>query len=219
MPERVKAIDFGIRGFDLAYALLDGSDVTILVDACPRGGTPGSLYVIEPDLNSLDSPEADQTSVDAHSMNPMNVIRMAKSMGGELKEILLVGCEPETLGPEEGHMGLSEPVAAAVDEAVKVLEVLVEKIRNGGLAGVEVVNESSRGENRMPMEVIRREEQDDSANKDTLFMLGGVALVVVGAGLILTSPIAKKYMGQLGLGDLTGEIVPDIERYFKLRSM
>ncbi|MGA3298622.1 MAG: hypothetical protein ABSD87_00930 [Candidatus Acidiferrales bacterium] len=70
----------------------------------------------------------------------------------------------------------------------------------------------------MPTEMVRREERDES-NKDTLFMLGGVALVVVGAGLILTSPIAKKYMGQLGLGDLTGGIVPDIERYFKLRSM
>jgi hypothetical protein len=70
----------------------------------------------------------------------------------------------------------------------------------------------------MSTEMIRREEQD-RANKDTLSMLGGVALVVVGAGLILTSPIAKKYMGQLGLGDLTGGIVPDIERYFKLRSM
>ena len=70
----------------------------------------------------------------------------------------------------------------------------------------------------MSTEMIRREEQD-RANKDTLFMLGGVALVVVGAGLILTSPIAKRYMGQLGLGDLTGGIVPDIERYFKLRSM
>jgi hydrogenase maturation protease len=130
-PERVKAIDFGIRGFDLAYALLDGSDVTILVDACPRGGTPGSLYVIEPDLKSLDAPDAQQTSVDAHSMNPMNVIRMAKSMGGELKKILLVGCEPATLGPEEGQMGLSEPVAAVVEEAAKLVESLVEKIRNG----------------------------------------------------------------------------------------
>ena len=71
----------------------------------------------------------------------------------------------------------------------------------------------------MPTEMIRRNEREDSANKDTLFMLGGVALLVVGAGLVLTSPIAKKYMGQLGLGNLTGGIVPDIERYFKLRSM
>jgi len=131
LPSRVKVTDFGIRGFDLAYALLDGPDVTILVDACPRGGTPGTVYVIEPDLNSLNTPEAEHAALDAHSMNPMNVIRMAKSMGGELKRILLVGCEPETLGPEEGQMGLSAPVAAAVDEAVKVVESIVEKIRRG----------------------------------------------------------------------------------------
>ncbi len=68
----------------------------------------------------------------------------------------------------------------------------------------------------MPMEIIQREEQESSVNKDTLFMLGGVALVVVGAGLILTSPIAKRYMGQLGLGDFASGIVPDMERYFKL---
>jgi hypothetical protein len=71
----------------------------------------------------------------------------------------------------------------------------------------------------MPTEINRPEDQGRAANKDTLFMLGGVALLVVGAGVVLTSPIAKKYMGQLGLGNLTGGIVPDIERYFKLRSM
>ena len=69
----------------------------------------------------------------------------------------------------------------------------------------------------MPMEVIQREEQDKS--KDTLLMLGGVALVVVGAGLILTSPVAKRYMGQLGIGNLASDLIPDIERYFKLRDM
>ncbi len=130
-PGRVKVTDFGIRGFDLAYALLDGSDVTILVDACPRGGKPGSLYVIEPDLNELDVPGTPQAAVDAHSMSPMNVIRMAKSMGGELKRIMLVGCEPATLGPEEGQMGLSEPVAAVVEEAARLVESLVDKIQNG----------------------------------------------------------------------------------------
>jgi len=131
LPERVKVVDFGIRGFDLAYALLDRFDVTILVDACPRGGTPGTLYVIEPDLNitAQDAAEAAHTPVDAHSMNPMNVIRMAKSMGGDLKRILLVGCEPLTLGPEEGAMGLSEPVAAMVEEAANRIESLVETIQ------------------------------------------------------------------------------------------
>jgi hydrogenase maturation protease len=131
LPGRVKVVDFGIRGFDLAYALLDRFDVTILVDACPRGGAPGTLYVIEPDLNvsALDAAEAEHATVDAHSMNPMNVIRMAKSMGGELKRILLVGCEPLTLGPDEGAMGLSEPVAAMVEEAANRIESLVETLQ------------------------------------------------------------------------------------------
>ena len=133
LPDRVRVVDFGIRGFDLAYALLDRFDVTILVDACPRGGAPGTLYVIEiePDLNvsTLEAAEVAHTTVDAHSMNPMNVIRMAKSMGGDLKRILLVGCEPLTLGPDEGAMGLSEPVAAMVEEAANRIESLVETIQ------------------------------------------------------------------------------------------
>ena len=70
----------------------------------------------------------------------------------------------------------------------------------------------------MPVEVIQRGEEN-GANKDTLLMLGGVALVVVGAGLILTSPVAKKYLSQIGLGNLATDFMPDIERYFKLRSM
>jgi hydrogenase maturation protease len=137
LPERVKVVDFGIRGFDLAYALLDRFDVTILVDACPRGGAPGTLYVIEPDLivGAQAAAEVAHTTVDAHSMNPMNVIRMAKSMGGDLKRILLVGCEPLTLGPEEGAMGLSEPVAAMVEEAANRIESLVETIQRSESPG------------------------------------------------------------------------------------
>ncbi|MGB9434446.1 MAG: hypothetical protein WBQ89_19545, partial [Candidatus Acidiferrum sp.] len=62
---------------------------------------------------------------------PLRVLRMAKSMGGELKRVLLVGCVPATLGPEEGQLGLSEPVAAAVDEAVKLVGSLVTRILAG----------------------------------------------------------------------------------------
>ena len=57
LPDNVCVTDFGIRGYDLAYALLDGYDTTILVDACPRGEAPGTLYVIEPELVDLGSPE------------------------------------------------------------------------------------------------------------------------------------------------------------------
>ena len=129
LPDGVRVIDFGIRGFDLAYALLDGYDTTILVDATPRGGRPGTLYVIEPDLHDLDGLGTQDTIVETHGMNPMKVLGLVKAMGGQFKRILLVGCEPATLGSEEeGHMGLSEPVQAAVDEAVNLVESLIIEI-------------------------------------------------------------------------------------------
>ena len=131
LPASVRVADFGIRGFDLAYALQDGYETTILVDACPHGEAPGTLYVIEPDLKALDGPDAAPATVEAHAMNPMNVLRMAKAMNIEIKNVLLVGCEPETLGGEEGQMGLSAPVEAAVDEAVKLVASLVNRILNG----------------------------------------------------------------------------------------
>ena len=129
-PTSVRVMDFGIRGYDLCYALLDGFDMTILIDACPRGGEPGTLYVIEPDLNDLGNADEQQATVEAHSMNPLNVLRLATSMG-QVKRVLLVGCEPGTLGPEEGHMGLSEPIEAVIDEAVGLIEALVARILNG----------------------------------------------------------------------------------------
>jgi hydrogenase maturation protease len=52
-----------------------------------------------------------------------------------LKNILLVGCEPETLGGDEGQMGLSSTVEVAVDEAVKLVESLVSRILNGDRPG------------------------------------------------------------------------------------
>jgi len=127
----VRVGDFGIRGFDLAYALMEGYETTILVDAFPGEGQPGALFVVEPDLQDLDSAETQPGFIEPHAMNPINVLRMAKNMGGDLKRVLLVGCVPATLGPEEGAMGLSEPVAAAVDEAVKLIDSLVTRILAG----------------------------------------------------------------------------------------
>jgi hydrogenase maturation protease len=132
-PSGVRVADFGIRGFDLAYALMEGYETTILVDAYPGEGEPGTLFLVEPDLNGLDSPGTKQGFIEPHAMNPVNVLRMAISMGGQLKRVLLVGCVPATLGPEEGHMGLSEPVTAAVDEAVKLVHSLVTRILSGEL--------------------------------------------------------------------------------------
>jgi hydrogenase maturation protease len=141
LPQTVKVTDFGIRGYDLAYALLDGYDTTILVDACPRGEPAGTLYVIEPDLNDIGDSGDQQGVVEAHGMNPLNVLRLATAMG-PIKRVLLVGCEPATLGPEEGKMGLSEPIEAVADEAVRMVESLIEKILSGDYSVTNTLNET-----------------------------------------------------------------------------
>ena len=127
-PDRVKVVDFGIRGFDLAYALMDGPEVTILLDATPRGGVPGTLYTIEIDPTAIPSSETPEASMEAHGMNPMRVLRMVKTMVEKMNRLVLIGCEPLTLGPEEGALGLSPVVAAAVEQAVDIVESLTQKI-------------------------------------------------------------------------------------------
>lgn len=139
LPDRVRVADFGIRGIDLAYALMDGYALTILVDATPRGGVPGTIYVIEPDLGQAETPEA--AVVDGHGMNPMSVFALVKSMGGQCKRILIVGCEPEPLLEEEGRMGLSEAASAAIDPAIEAIETLIAK---------ELGAESAGGDSEIP---------------------------------------------------------------------
>ena len=101
LPAGVDVVDFGIRGMDLAYALAD-YDVAVLLDATPRGEPPGTLYVIEPDLDGL------PLDVDAHGMDPVKVLALAKTLGGPLPRTLVLGCEPA--GGEEEFTELSEPV-------------------------------------------------------------------------------------------------------------
>jgi hydrogenase maturation protease len=127
LPTDVRVVDFGIRSVDLTYALLDGYEALILVDATARGGAPGTLYVIEPDIAGPAEPA--DLMVETHNMDPAKVLRLASSLGSPVKQILVVGCEPAVLGSlEEMEMGLSAPVQAAVDEAVIMVEGLVAKI-------------------------------------------------------------------------------------------
>ena len=55
--------------------------------------------------------------------------------------------------------------------------------------------------------------------RDLLLAVGGLALIVVGAGLVVSHPIVRRYVGQMGLNDMAQGALPDIERYMKLRSM
>lgn len=124
-PEGVRVEDFGIRGFDLAFALLEEPELTILIDAVPRGGAPGTLYKIELDFDCLDQVKSQDTAIETHGMDPMKVLAMVQSMNGAFKKIVLVGCEPGPLDSEEGRIGLSPPVQAAAVEAIGMIEQMV----------------------------------------------------------------------------------------------
>jgi hydrogenase maturation protease len=129
LPAGVEVADFGTRAYDLAYALMDGCDAAVLVDALPRGEPAGTLCLLEPDLDDLDG----FATVDSHAMNPMAVLAMVRRQGGTLPPTWIVGCEPGELGRESedeggGRMGLSQPVAAAIDAAADMVEALVSRL-------------------------------------------------------------------------------------------
>ncbi len=122
-PDNVRVTDFGIRSYDLAYAIMVGYDLTILVDATQQGDAPGTVFLIEPDLAELDVLEG--AVVNSHSLNPLLVLQLVRSLGGDLNRLLVVGCEPEELEPKKGQLGLSAVVRAAIPKAITMIQTLV----------------------------------------------------------------------------------------------
>lgn len=124
-PPSVHVVDFGIRGLDLAYTLLNSYDTVILIDALERGGPPGTLYVIEPEV-CLSGDDANLVpTAEGHGAEPARVLQLAARWGARWKRLLLVGCEPGTL--EETPTGMSRGVDAAVTEAIRIVERLVQE--------------------------------------------------------------------------------------------
>ena len=133
LPPGVDVVDFGIRGMDLVFALGEGYDIALFVDAVPRGERPGAVFLIEPELSDSDEP----VMLDAHGMDPVKVLTLAGQLGPVPERILVVGCEPAVrmTGEEEEIVGeLSEPVRAAVPVAAEMVETLVKEITEGGTA-------------------------------------------------------------------------------------
>jgi hydrogenase maturation protease len=118
----VRATDYGIGGMHLAYDLLEDWDALVLVDAIPDRGSPGTVHVFEADHGSPDAP----AGVDAHGMDPATVFASLRALGGTAPRTIVVGCEVADVA--EG-MGLSEPVQAAVPEAVQAVEAVVTMLR------------------------------------------------------------------------------------------
>ena len=137
LPAGVEVVDVGIRGMHLAYQLLDGYAALVLVDTAARGGAPGQLYLLEHDLSAVRAPGHDAvhdlTVPDAHDMSPDTVLALLGSLataaGQEptagLRRVLVVGCEPAST---EDGIGLSDPVAAAVDRAATAVTRVVTEL-------------------------------------------------------------------------------------------
>jgi hydrogenase maturation protease len=146
LPEGVDVKDFGIRGMDLVYALQDDYEVVVFVDATPRGENPGTVYLIEPEIE-----DDGEVTLDTHGMDPVKVIKFARALGARPNRTLVVGCEPQVVLTGEHYdemlMELSEPVRAAVEEAARLVESLVEEIygTNGVLRTGDRPGLSERG--------------------------------------------------------------------------
>src|ERR1700716_3516802 len=99
LPPGTDVVDFGIRGMDLAYAMQDGYDTVVMLDATPRGQTPGTLYVIEAET------DAEEVALDAHGMDPVKVLGLVRELGGAPPRTFVVGCEPQTrISAEDGEL-------------------------------------------------------------------------------------------------------------------
>ncbi|MQS39701.1 hydrogenase maturation protease [Streptomyces katsurahamanus] len=150
VPDGVEAVDFGVRGVHLAYQLLDGYRTLVLVDATARGGPPGTVYLIEAETGPVEC-GAGPAALDGHRMGPDAVLGLLATLsagtgGLPPQRVLVVGCEPASL--DEG-IGLSAPVAAAVEEAARlVLRIVLEEgAREQGMSsGAERSERSGRSE-------------------------------------------------------------------------
>src|ERR1041385_8190772 len=128
LPTDVVVKDFGIRGFDLASALIEPWDLVIMVDAMSRGSEPGNIYIME--LN--DECSAPTEPMNAHGLHPARALDLARTMGEVSARVLLVGTEPAELGGEDGQMGLSPIVASVVEPACDVIEEIADKFLTRG---------------------------------------------------------------------------------------
>jgi hydrogenase maturation protease len=121
LPDGVQLCDYGVAGLHLAYQMLDGYDLVVIVDATQRGEAPGTLYLIEPGSRPAGAPEP-VPMVDAHGMTPDAVLSLVPRLGGEVGRVLVVGCEPACLRP---GIGLSAQVEDSVGRAARLVLTLI----------------------------------------------------------------------------------------------
>jgi hydrogenase maturation protease len=125
LPRGVAVMDFGTGGLNLAYEVMRGYDALLILDISEQGGTPGTLYVIEADVDSVEAGIEDGDTLNPHGMDPKTMLRFVKSIGAWPGKVVVIACEPQTVA--EIGFQLSESVAGALEPAVKlVLETISE---------------------------------------------------------------------------------------------
>ncbi|HET6505417.1 MAG TPA: hydrogenase maturation protease [Baekduia sp.] len=127
VPDGVTVMDFGTGGLDLAYELMRGYDALVLLDATRQGGEPGTLYVVEPDMEALRRPIEDGEAIDPHGMDPRTVLRFVGAIGGFNGRVVVVGCEPGAV--DDVGLGLTPAVAGAVDRALALVGETLDELR------------------------------------------------------------------------------------------
>jgi len=159
IPAQVRVKDFGIRSYDLACALVDGYDAVVFVDATHRGQPPGTLCLLE--LDPPGPPGEKDAGVDGHSLDPVAVLRLAARLGTPASRLYLVGCEPAVLESDDGEIGLSPPVRAAVPRAVEMIHSLLSQLVSPPPAKPgELLDETG------PTQGSHHERMGDSRNRD-----------------------------------------------------
>jgi hydrogenase maturation protease len=135
MPSGVAVMDAGTGGLDLAYEVMRGYDALVIVDASRQGGEPGTLYVMEPDEQSVDGNFADGEAINPHGMDPKTVLRFVKSIGAWPGRVVVVACEPADVS--DLGFGLSDQVQAVLDRAVELVVETVDELRGAAMAATE----------------------------------------------------------------------------------
>lgn len=115
--EGARVVDYGIRGVHLAYELLEGYDVLIIVDTVPPRTAPGTLALLEVSADDLGDGD-----FDAHGMQPTAVLARLGDLGGILPRTFVLGCEPASVAED---IGLTDSVAASVEDAMNAVRELV----------------------------------------------------------------------------------------------
>jgi hydrogenase maturation protease len=139
LPEGVAVMDAGTGGLDLAYEVMRGYDALLILDVSKQGGEPGTLYVMEPEEESVPGGIEDGDAINPHGMDPQTVLRFVKSVGAWPGKVVVIACEPAEV--QEMGWGLSDAVSGAVERAVGLVLDTIEEMRAAGAGAADATSE------------------------------------------------------------------------------